>query len=212
MGCILEQKSDCSITEWPVHAVTLSDFKLGKYEVSQAQWNEIMETSTSNTSTCEMCPATNKSWREVMAFIQTLNDKTGNKFRLPTEAEWEYAARGGIKSKGFNYSGSNTLGMVGWYAENSIGKISPVGQKQGNELGLHDMSGNAAEWCQDVYVHDAYKIEFIMKTSSPPAEGPFRVVRGGSYFSPKSFCRVTNRGAGYPDSKSQDVGFRLASD
>ncbi|WP_282776075.1 formylglycine-generating enzyme family protein, partial [Phaeodactylibacter xiamenensis] len=164
MGCTAEQGSDCWSREKPAHRVELSSFSIGKYEVTQAQWEAVMGSNPSGFSSCGSCPVENVSWNDVQDFIVKLNRMTGGNYRLPTEAEWEYAARGGNRSRGHKYSGSDNLGSVGWYRDNSDKKTHPVGKKTPNELGLYDMSGNVWEWCSDWYDKDYY--------SSSPARNP----------------------------------------
>ena len=162
MGCTPEQGSDCWNNEKPAHQVTVSDFYISKYEVTQAQWTAVMGTIVRQPISKTfplMCigeegdnyPMCCVSWEEVQEFISRLNTLTGKQYRLLTEAEWEYAARGGKKSRGYKYSGSNTLENVAWYIENSNDEIHPVGTKSPNELGIYDMSGNVGEWCNDWY-------------------------------------------------------------
>jgi len=200
--------NDGESMEIPVHSVTLSDFLIGKYEVTQKQWHYIAGNNPSGCINCDNCPVEKVSWDDIQEFIQKLNQKTGKTYRLPTEAEWEYAARGGNKSKGYTYSGSNSLDNVAWYSENSGSKTHPVGQKQPNELGLFDMSGNVFEWCSDWY--GSYQSS---EKSNPqgPSSGSFRLFRGGSSHYYAYFCRTSDRGLQYinPDFRSSSTGFRL---
>jgi len=209
MGCTSEQ-SDCDDDEKPIHSVTVDDFYIGKYEVTQAQWKAIMGSNPSHFDDCgSNCPVENVSWKDVQEFIEKLNQKTGKNYRLPTEAGWEYAARGGGKSKGYKYAGSNSIGSIAWYDGNSGNKTHPVGQKQANELGIYDMSGNVWEWCSDWYDSDYY-------SSSPrnnpagPSSGSYRVLRGGGWWSDGArYCRVAYRSDGSPDGRDSCDGFRL---
>ena len=186
------------------HQETVGNFSIGKYEVTQADWREIMGKNPSLSSkNCDQCPVDNVSWDDVQLFIQKLNAKTGKTYRLPTEAEWEYAARGGNASKGYLYSGSNNLSDVAWYLPKSNHSESKlVGSKQANELGLYDMSGNVYEWCQSTW--KPYSCDVITKADSA------RVCRGGSWFSLPQHCRVAFRFSGSPGNRSADLGFRLA--
>jgi len=197
--------------EKPVHSVTINNFYMGKYEVTQKQWQEIMGNNPSYFKNCDNCPVESVSWNDVQDFIRKLNEKTGKNYRLPTEAEWEYAARGGNKSRGFTYSGSNKVGEVGWYDGNSGSKTHPVGQKQANEIGLYDMTGNVWEWCSDWYRSDYYKSS---SSSNPkgPTDSSFRVLRGGSWYSKPARQRVSYRyhDVGYPSNRSDVDGFRIA--
>ncbi|MBQ7310163.1 MAG: SUMF1/EgtB/PvdO family nonheme iron enzyme [Alistipes sp.] len=191
----------------PAHSVTLSDYYIGKYEVTQAQWRAVMGDNPSHFQGDNL-PVDNVSWDDIQLFLRKLNAKTGKNFRLPTEAEWEYAARGGNQSKGYKYSGSNTLGDVAWYRDNSGSKTHPVGQKQPNELGVYDMSGNICEWCSDWY--GSYSSS---PQSNPkgPNSGTYRVQRGGAgWFFLAKCCRVSHRGNGPPDHRDELYGFRLA--
>ena len=149
----------------------------------------------------------NVSWNDIQEFITKLNAQTGKKFRLPTEAEWEYAARGGNQSKGYKYSGSNSISDVAWYDDNSGDKTHPVGQKTPNELGIYDMSGNVWEWCQDWYGDYSSSSQ---TNPTGPSSGSYRVLRGGSWNNGARNCRVSNRGSYNPDSRSYRSGFRLA--
>ena len=183
--------------------VTLQDFQIGKFPVTQKQWTNIMGTNPSWHKGCDTCPVESISWDDVEDFIEKLNDKTGMTYRLPTEAEWEYAARGGIKSRGYRYSGSKTPGRVGWYRNNSEYKIHPVGEKSPNELGIHDMSGGVWEWCQDWY-------KPYPGGKGDDLTGSYRVLRGGAWDSYSYCCEVTHRYAGMHHLGIDFVGFRLA--
>jgi len=207
MGCTFEQGDDCDDDEFPAHKVTLAGFQMGKYEVTQAQWASVMWGNSSEFDGCSRCPVENVSWNDVQDFIEELNMMTGKGYRLPTEAEWEYAARGGER---FKYSGSNNLDRVSWYGDNSGRRTHEVGQKRANGYGLYDMSGNVWEWCSDKYGSDYYGKSPGRNPTGPP-KGAWRVVRGGSCYYPPGDCRVANR-SGYnsPGDRSSDRGFRLA--
>ncbi len=196
--------------EKPVHTVTLSAFNIGKYEVTQAQWRAVMGSDRSANMGCENCPVENVSWNEIQTYIQKLNTQTGKKYRLPTEAEWEYAANGGKGGRGENYSGSDNLNLVGWYKDNSGNKTHAVGGKQANELGTYDMSGNVNEWCADWWgKYDAYSAT----NPTGPSTGTSRVIRGGSAFEGTFdgalFCRTRSRIPGNPNATGASLGFRL---
>lgn len=209
MGATSEQGTDALDREKPAHSVTVSDFYIGKYEVTQAQWRAVMGSNPSNFKGDNL-PVEQVSWNDIQKFITKLNTMTGKTFRLPTEAEWEYAARGGNKSKGYKYSGSNTLDNVAWYANNSSSKTHPVGQKQPNELGIYDMSGNVHEWCQDRYG----KYDSEAQTNPMGSNrGSYRVLRGGSCGQVSESSRVSSRDYFIPGNHSFlviPVGFRLA--
>ncbi len=192
--------------ERPVHQVTVSDFSIGKYEVTQAQWRILMGSNSSNFSGCDQCPVEQVSWDDVQQFITTLNSKTGKKYRLPTEAEWEYAARGGNQSRGYTYSGGNDIGSVAWYDGNSGYKTHAVGQKQANELGIYDMSGNVWEWCSDWYGPYSSSAEV---NPSGGYSSKSRVSRGGGWgYNPQN-CRMANRDFNVPGASYFNLGFRL---
>jgi len=210
MGCTSEQGSDCDDDEKPAHRVMVSDFYIGKYEVTQKEWREVMGSNPSDFENCDACPVENVSWDDIQDFLSKLNAKTGKSYRLPTEAEWEYAARGGSSSRGYKYAGSNSLNEVAWYDDNSGSKTHPVGQKKANELGLYDMSGNVWEWCADDW-HGSY--------SGAPSTGRAwidsprasdRVLRGGSWGNNARRCRVSNRFFSTPSGRNDYLGFRLA--
>ena len=205
MGATPEQGSEAYDYEKPAHKVTLSSYYIGKFEVTQAQWRTIMGKNPSS-FTGDNNPVERVSWNEAQEFCQKLSTLTGKKYRLPTEAEWEYAARGGNKSKGYKYSGSNTIGDVAWYTSNSGRKTHPVGQKQPNELGIYDMSGNLWEWCYD------WKGSY---SSSPqtnptgPTSGSTRVFRGGSWEYTAKICRVAYRDGNFPGIRGSYLGLRV---
>ncbi len=188
-------------------SVTVSDFKIGKYPVTQKQWFEIMGNNPSYFKGDDL-PVETVSWYEAVEFVQKLNKLTGENYRLPTEAEWEYAAKGGKLSKGYKYAGSNDLNEVGWYWKNSDGKTHPVGSKAPNELGIYDMSGNVWEWCNDWYGDYPKEAE---DNYSGPQTGEYKVLRGGSWLNYGYDCRSAVRLRGYPGFRNNYVfGFRLA--
>ncbi len=206
MGATAEQGSDAYDDEKPVHSVTLSDFHIGKYEVTQGLWKEVMGENPSYNKAGDNYPVEMVSWEDCQRFIEWLNSRTGLNFRLPTEAEWEYAARGGQKSRGYKYSGSTyDLGSVAWYEGNSGNRTHPVGQKQANELGLYDMSGNVYEWCYDWYGRYSSSSQ---RNPSGPASGADRVLRGGSFILNAGLCRVSNRSRSDPGYRNVN-GLRL---
>jgi formylglycine-generating enzyme len=196
--------------EQPVHEVVLDDFFIGKYEITQSQWKQIMETDTNKRffEGCGICPVERVTWYNVQEFIKILNERTGLVYRLPTEAEWEYAATGGQLSKGYKYSGSNSIDSVAWKDGNSGGMVHPVGRKKPNELGIYDMSGNIFEWCSDWYSPDWYAIS-VKKNPQGPEYGSTRVMRGGSWYHDHTGLRVTERESGNPVIRYGYVGFRL---
>ena len=198
--------------EQPIHDVKLDSFYIGKYPVSQAMWNGIMSDGPA-LSNGDARPVEMVSWEDVQVFIQKLNEVTGKPYRLPTEAEWEYAARGGQQGHGYKYAGSNKLEEVGWYVRNSDGGKKPVGRKKPNELGIYGLSGNVLEWCQDWYSGDYYEAcrkQGVVENPQGPSEGAFRVLRGGSWYLEALRCRSTYRHYDPPGSRFTDMGFRLA--
>ena len=206
MGCTGEQGGDCYNDETPVHLVTLTEFYIGEIEVTQALWQAVMGNNPSY-SKGDNLPVENVSWDDCQAFIRKLNQLTGHNFRLPTEAEWEYAARGGNKSCGYKYAGSNAIGAVAWYSNNSNSWIHPVKTKSPNELGLYDMSGNVWEWCADWY--GGYSSD-SQTNPQGPSTGSYRVSRGGSWYDYARCCRVSHRSRCTPGIRDKYLGFRLA--
>ena len=207
MGATPEQGSDADSDEKPVHSVTLPDYYIGQTEVTQELWQAVMGSNPSYFTGDNKCPVEQVSWNDCQEFIEKLNRLTGKNFRLPTEAEWEYAARGGNKSKGYKYSGSNNPDIVAWYSDISRGKTHPVAQKQANELGLYDMSGNVWEWCKDWYGG------YSSNSQNNPigaSTGSYRVLRGGSWYNYARGVRVSDRGSGTPDYRGNASGLRLA--
>ena len=229
MGATAEQASIAESNEFPVHQVTLSDFYIGKYEVTQKMWEYVIsytgkcadgsslsaylldvwigdDNPSSSIGLGVNYPAYYVSYEDIVdIFIPRLNRITGKTFRLPTEAEWEYVARGGNKSKGYKYSGSNTIADV-WYTSNSLSKTHEVGTKVPNELGIYDMSGNVWEWCSDWY--GSYDSS---SQTNPigPTTGDNRVLRGGSWITDARCCRVSYRSRSISSYRYDHVGFRL---
>jgi formylglycine-generating enzyme required for sulfatase activity len=201
----------------PGHNVTVGDFYIGKYEVTQKQWFQVMGEIVRNSEEeeWEALPVRRVSWIEVEDFLARLNAIVGRNYRLPTEAEWEFASRGGVKSKGYIFAGSNNPDDVAWFQDNSGDEAHPVGTKGPNELGIYDMSGNVWEWVSDWY--GGYSSLDVSDPKGPPS-GSDRVYRGGSWDSDTGECQVFNRGydgpgarsSGYPGHRPGDLGFRLA--
>ena len=194
--------------EKPAHEVSLSSFSISNHEVTQAEWKAIMFENPSDMKG-DSLPVTNVSWFDCRRFIRRLNSITGKHYRLPTEAEWEYAARGGNRSRGYTYSGSDDIDDVAWYISNSNDKTHAVASKAPNELGLYDMTGNVWEWCQDWYDENYYSISPINNPAGP-ASGSSRVGRGGSWYNYASYCRVATRGDNSPSGGYGYLGLRLA--
>ena len=205
MGATPEMKNPNN-DEKPTHRVTLTnDYYISKYEVTQALWQAVMGKKPSKFKGDNL-PVEQVSWDDCQKFINKLNRITGKKFRLPTEAEWEYAARGGKKSRGYQYSGSNNLSDVAWYYNNSGEKTHAVGSKQANELGIYDMSGNVWEWCQDWYgeYNSSSQVNPIGANS-----GPYRVYRGASWSKAARLCRSSCRDCYMPSYRDFNIGLRL---
>lgn len=211
MGATPEQGNDSFKDEKPAHDVFLDDYYIGETEVTQSLWNAVMGENPSRWKGYNL-PVENVSWEDCQEFVTRLNSvllehlPNGYQFCKPTEAQWEYAARGGNKSQGFKYAGSDNIDDVAWYAANSDGKTHPVKTKSPNELCLYDMSGNIWEWCQDWYgnYHRSSR-----SNPSGPSSGVNHVVRGGSWYDKASYCRVSYRDDDGPDGP-YNFGFRLA--
>lgn len=230
MGSDLEEDNECitdeeypTPTERPAHQVTLSSFSIGRYEVTQEEWLAVMGSSLTEFKSARM-PVRRVSWGDCQDFIKKLNKLTGMTFRLPTEAEWEFAARGGNYSQGYNYSGSNNIDDVAWYnknciddeAENPKDGTHEVGKKSPNELGLYDMSGNVMEWCQDWY--GEYSSEAQINPMGPSysffkslfsTSCNCKVLRGGSWAQFDKGCKVSIRHFSAPVLRHMIVGMRL---
>ena len=195
--------------EKPIHSVTLSDFYIGKYEVTQKEWRDIMGSNPSHFKGDNL-PVEKVSWNDIQKFIKKLNTKTGLNYRLPTEAEWEYAARGGVKTQNSasqKYSGSNNINEIAWY-DNSNSKTHSVGSKKPNELGIYDMSGNVYEWCNDWYDGSYYK-NSPKNNPQDASSVSNRVYRGGSWRDHAKYCRVANRFNHHQNYGYIILGFRL---
>ena len=220
MGCTAEQGSDCDADEIQ-HTVTLSSFNIAKHPVTQKQWEAIMGTTLQQqhqkygsgvmpiVGEGDDYPMYFVSWVDVQEFIKRLNAATGKNYRLPTEAEWEYAARGGNQSKGYKYSGSNNIDEVAWYDVNSQVKTHPVGTKAANELGIYDMSGNVWEWCRDWLGEYTDLPQKNPERTEMSPWGAYRAIRGGALHVTSKECRVSQRGGRNPDDANNAIGFRL---
>lgn len=207
MGATIEQEYEADDDEWPDHNVTVGDFYICKYEVTQALWQEVMGNNPSGFKGGNR-PVESVSWDDCLAFVKRLNDMTGKDFRLPTEAEWEFAARGGVRSNGHMCSGSEDSDQVAWHEGNSGGMTHAVGMKLPNELGLYDMSGNVMEWCSDWYG----KYSSADQTDPRGASGGSnRVIRGGSWGYNSSACRTSARRYSTPSRRYNRIGVRLAA-
>ena len=205
MGATTEQGSDAESDEKPVHSVTLDGYYIGKCEVTQELWEAVMGSNPSHFKGAQN-PVENVSWNDCQEFVSRLNSLTGRTFRLPTEAEWEYAARGGNKSRHYKYSGSGNIGYVAWYYKNSGSTTHAVGTQTANELGIYDMSGNVCEWCSDWY--GGYSAG-SQTNPQGPSSGSARVLRGGSWSDYARYCRVSYRYCGDPYDSYDGGGLRL---
>lgn len=215
----VEDQAKLFTDELPVHEVILSDYYIGETEVTQALWEAVMGSNPS-VHIGKNKPVDMVSWNDCQEFISRLNEKTKMTFRLPTEAEWEYAARGGNKSKKYRHSGGNVLDSVGWYVANSDRTTHDVATKQPNELGIYDMNGNVWEWCSDWFDKNSYKY-WCKKNPKGAWFGDARVLRGGSWHGELMYCRIANRNSEPPTYNSDNIGtsgdsgnlgFRLAMD
>ena len=211
-----DDDSEAGNDEKPQHSVTVSDYYIGQYPVTQALWKVVMNGENPSGFPGDDRPVEQVSWEEVQGFMQQLNELTkksrldGHLYRLPTEAEWEYAARGGkYYLEGYKYAGSDRLKDVGWFNANSDGETKPVGLKYPNQLGIHEMSGNVWEWCEDDW-HENYKGSPIDGSAwvKSPKRGSYRVLRGGSWSYHARYCRVAIR-RDEPDGRYPGIGFRL---
>lgn len=217
MGCTSEQDGDCSNGAKNVRRVTVDGFYIGMLEVTQSQWEKVMGTSiyqqkskANDNSTYGVgpdYPMYYVSWDEATEFCRLLSNKTGRTYTLPTEAQWEYAARGGKKADGTKYAGSNMVDAVAWYDGNSGYSTHVCGSKRANALGIYDMSGNVWEWCKDWYA-SSY-VSYDTNNPTGPSSGSYRVVRGGSWDSGASSCRVASRAYIAPSNRYNFLGFRV---
>lgn len=211
MGFTFEQEREWDHLSKPAHSVTVNNFQISKYEITQAQWKAVMETNPSCFTGDDSHPVETVTWDDVQEFISRLNAATGKSYRLPTEAEWEYAARGGNRSQGYEYSGGNNLSEVAWQGERYgtgflHSRTRPVGLKKANELGIHDMSGNVYEWCQDWYG------KYPAAPQQNPvgaSDGSDRIYRGGCNHTDTVACRVSHREFQLPSYSSCTLGFRI---
>ena len=207
MGATSEQREDMNNNEIPIHQVSLSDFYLGQTEVTQALWQAVMGTNPSSFPSNLSNPVENVSWEDCQVFIRKLNQLTGQTFRLPTEAEWEFAARGGADTISYKYAGDSIPNNVAWFVGNSLQTTHIVAMKAPNQLGLYDMSGNVCEWCQDWY--GDYEMS-NQKDPKGPASGSYKVYRGGSWYFDARYARVSQRNHHTPTFSNYNIGLRLA--
>jgi hypothetical protein len=206
MGCTAEQGLECYRDEKPAHFVTVDKFYMSKYEVTQAMWHSIMGGMPPSTFKGDSLPVEKVALVDVNEFLDRLNKRTGKHYRLPTEAEWEFAARGGVESKGYRFSGSNNVDEVAWYLDNSDNRTHPIGTKMPNELGLYDLCGNVWEWCSDGW--SSYP-EVAQLNPTGPTDSKTYVVRGGGWNVSARYMRLSYRNNEKPDSRNYNLGFRL---
>lgn len=216
MGCTSEQ-GGCESDEQNVRRVTVDGFYIGMLEVTQSQWEKVVGTNiytqknkANGSSTYGVgpdYPMYYVSWEEAMEFCRLLSNKTGKTYTLPTEAQWEYAARGGKRADGAKYAGSNMIDAVAWYTDNSGGSTHPCGTKRANALGIYDMSGNVYEWCKDWY--SSSYTSYDTNNPTGPSSGSDRVNRGGSWRGNAAYCRVAVRNGISPGGRGYGLGFRV---
>ena len=217
MGCTGEQGSECSSGESPSRYTKVNSFYIGMLEVTQSQWEKVMGTSVYQQKnkadsdwpmrgTGPDYPMYYVSWEEAKEFCARLSRQTGKNYSLPTEAEWEYAARGGKKNEGTKYAGGWSIGDVAWYTDNSGRSTHVCGTKRANALGIYDMSGNVWEWCEDWY---GLYLSYDTDNPKGASSGSNRVLRGGSWYSRAGGCRVSGRVSSPPDDRYDDNGFRV---
>jgi len=219
MGCDDPHYSgDKYFNERPLHRVFISSYYIGKYEVTNSQWRAIMGIYPPayngvdyGNKNCDDCPVVKVNFDEIQEYIRRLNIKTGKHYRLPTETEWEYAAKGGKYTANYKYAGSNNINEVAWFGHRN-GTTHIIGQKKPNELSIFDMSGNVAEWCTDWYGEEYYTGTVDSLDPKGPLKGTERVVRGGSYYDEEDVCRIVDRSRFVPKTSQWDLGFRLAMD
>jgi len=206
--------ADARSHEKPTHSVTVSTFSIGKYEVTWAQYKAFCTAagrplpSAPEWGINDKHPVVNVNYNDCVAYCNWLGETYGGDWRLPTEAEWEYAARGGNKSLGYTYSGGNDMDQLGWYEDNAAGQTMAVGRKKPNELGLCDMSGNVWEWCKDWY-EEGYYAASPANNPKGPTSGSYRVIRGGGWGSSAAGCRVACRTISDPTFRYSRYGFRV---
>jgi formylglycine-generating enzyme required for sulfatase activity len=208
MGCDKKNHEVCKEDELPLHKVHVDGFYIGRFEITQKEWKVIMKNNPSKNQSNENNPVESFNLVQLVEFIKKLNYVTGKNFSLPTEAEWEYAARGGIKALNTKYSGSNDIDKVAWFQENSDTNTHIVGLKKPNELGLYDMSGNVWEWCSDFY-SDNYYQKSDYQNPKGPKNALLKVVRGGSYKYSSNHCLVNYRTFNNNQVYLNDCGVRL---
>ena len=204
--------------EKPLHRINVGSYYIGKFEITNIQYKSLMGVYPPayigvnyGNKDCDNCPVVKLSWEDAQAFIKKLNTKTGKHYRLPTEAEWEYAARGGKYTEKHKFAGSDKITEVAWYGH-PTSTTHPVGLKLPNELSIFDMAGNVAEWCEDWYEDDYYKGTIDAINPKGPEKGEKKVVRGGSYFDDDVICRSVYRSRYAPGTSQWNIGFRLAMD